>query len=63
MWSLSLTDWDITVPIRFIGWNGEQRLDIAEAAAFEIPSGLMFPLRVISLQITKWNPEGTALQG
>ena len=61
MWSLSLTDWDITVPIRFIGWNGEERLDITEPATFEIPSGMMFPLRIMSLQLTKWNPEGTAL--
>ncbi|GAI84208.1 unnamed protein product, partial [marine sediment metagenome] len=60
-WSLSLTDWDITVPIRFIGWNGKERLDIAEAATFEIPSGLNFPLCVISLQITKWNEARTAL--
>jgi len=60
-WSLSLTDWDITVPIRFIGWNGKERLDIAEAATFEIPSGMNFPLRVISLQITKWNEARTAL--
>ena len=61
MWSLSLTDWDITVPIRFIGWNGEDRLDIAEAATFEIPSGLNFPLRLLALQITKWNEDRTAL--
>ena len=61
MWSLSLTNWDVTIPIRFIGWDGEERLDIAEAATFEIPSGLMFPLRVISLQLTKWNEDRTAL--
>ncbi len=60
-WSLSLTDWDMTVLIRFVGWNGKERLDIAEAATFEIPSGLNFPLRVISLQITKWNEARTAL--
>lgn len=60
-WSLSLTDWDITVPIRFIGWDGKERLDIAEAATFEIPSGLNFPLRVLALQITKWNEDRTAL--
>ncbi|GAH38094.1 unnamed protein product, partial [marine sediment metagenome] len=60
-WSLTLTDWDITVPIRFIGWNGVERLDITEPAAFEIPSGLTFPLRVVSLQLTKWNEARTAL--
>ena len=61
MWSLTLTDWDITVPIRFTGWNGKERLDIEEAAIFEIPSGLTFPLRILSLQITKWNEARTAL--
>ncbi|GAI75706.1 unnamed protein product, partial [marine sediment metagenome] len=60
-WSLSLTDWDITVPIRFVGWNGKERLDIAEVATFEIPGGLTLPLRVLSLQITKWNEAKTAL--
>lgn len=61
MWSLSLCDWDITVPIRFVGWNGKERLDIAEAATFEIPSGLKFPLRILALQLTKWNEARTAL--
>ena len=61
MWSLTLLDWDITTPIYFIGRNGKDRLDIAEPATFEIPSGLNFPLRVLALQLTKWNPEGTAL--
>jgi len=60
-WSLSLTDWDITIPIRFVGWNGKERLDIAEAATFEIPSGLNFHLRVLALQISKWNEARTAL--
>ncbi|GAI64340.1 unnamed protein product, partial [marine sediment metagenome] len=60
-WSLSLTDWDITVPIRFVGWNGKQRLNIAEVATFEIPGGLTLPLRIMSLQITKWNEAKTAL--
>ena len=59
MWSLTLTDWDITVAIREI--SGKDRLDIAEAATFEIPSGLNFPLRVLALQITKWNEARTAL--
>ncbi|MBA7531294.1 hypothetical protein ES705_23506 [subsurface metagenome] len=54
-WSLSLTDWDITTLIRFVGWNGKERLNIAEVATFEIPSGLTLPLRIVSLQITKWN--------
>jgi len=61
MWSLALTDWDITTAIRFIGWNGEARLAIAEPAIFEIPSGVAFPLRVISLQLTRWNEDRTAL--
>lgn len=59
MWQLVLTDWDITVPIHQIG--GIARLDVAEPITFEIPDGVQFPLRVISLQVTKWNPEGTAL--
>ncbi len=60
-WSLTLTDWDMTVPIHFVGWNGKERLDIAEAATFEIPEGLNFPLRVAFLQLTKWNEARTAL--
>lgn len=60
-WSLTLLNWDITVPIRFIGWNGKQRLDITEAITFEIPGGLTLPLRIMSLQITKWNEAKTAL--
>lgn len=61
MWSLVLTDWNMTVLIDFVGRNGTDRLDIAEAAIFEIPDGLEFPLRIALLQLTKWNPEGTAL--
>ncbi|GAI91573.1 unnamed protein product, partial [marine sediment metagenome] len=59
MWSLTLTDRDMTVPIHWL--NVEDRLDITEAATFEIPEEIEFPLRVASLQLTKWNPEGTAL--
>ncbi len=58
-WSLKLTDWGVTVPIHEI--SGKDMLDIAEAAAFEIPGGLTLPLRVLSLQITKWNEDMTAL--
>ena len=58
-WTLSLCDWDITVPIREI--SGKDRLDIAEVATFEIPSGLKFPLRILALQITKWREDGEAL--
>ncbi|KKN16375.1 hypothetical protein LCGC14_0976700 [marine sediment metagenome] len=58
-WSITLTDWDITVPIRET--SGKDRLDIAEVAAFEIPSGVAFPLRVVALQITRWNEDRTAL--
>ncbi len=61
MWSLTLTDWDITTAIRFIGWNGEARLAIAEPAIFEIPGGVAFPLRVMFLQLTRWNEAKTAL--
>jgi len=58
-WSMALTDWDVTVPIHEI--SGEEMLNIAGAATFEIPSGLEFPLRVTHLQITKWNEDRTAL--
>jgi len=59
MWSIQLTDWDITTSI---GWiNTEDRLTLEEHAVFEIPSGVTFPLRVLALQITKWNEAGTAL--
>ncbi len=59
MWSLTLTDRDMTIPIHWI--NVEDRLDIAEAATFEIPNGIEFPLRVAFLQLTKWNEARTAL--
>jgi len=51
-WSLFLTDWDMTVAIREV--SDKDRLDIGEPATFEIPSGVVFPLRVAALQITKW---------
>ena len=60
MWSLSLCDWDITVPIREI--SGKDRLDITEVATFQIPSGLKFPLRILALQLTKWKIVGEVLQ-
>jgi hypothetical protein len=59
MWQLVLCDWDITVAIHQIG--GLARLDVAEPITFEIPNGVQFPLRVVSLQITKWNEARTAL--
>ena len=58
MWSLTLTDWNKTVAIHLVG---DERLDIAEAATFEIPGGVSFPLRIVFLQITKWNEDRTAL--
>jgi len=51
-WSLALTDWNRTVSIHEI--SGVDRLNIAEAAAFEIPSGIEFPLRIVSLQVSRW---------
>ncbi len=57
--SITLTDWDITGAIRES--RGKDRLDIAEVAALEIPSGVAFPLRVVALQITRWNEDRTAL--
>jgi hypothetical protein len=58
-WSLTLTDWDMTVAIHEA--SGRERLDITEVAAFEIPGGLALPLRVVALQITRWNEDMTAL--
>ena len=59
MWSLSLVDWDVTTHIRWI--NTEDRLTFEDQAIFEIPGGINFPLRVMALQITRWNEAGTAL--
>ena len=60
MWSLSLCDWDFTVSIKWV--NTEDRLTFEDQALFEIPSGISFPLRVVALQLTRWNEAGTALQ-
>jgi len=59
LWQLVLTDWDITVAIHQVG--GLALLDITEPVTFEIPSGVTFPLRIVSLQVSKWNEAGTAL--
>lgn len=58
-WQLVLTDWNMTVSIHDV--SGKERLNITEVATFEIPGGLVLPLRVASLQITKWNEDMTAL--
>ena len=63
MWTLLLTDRDFTV---LIDPTNEplvpaHYIDIAEAAIFEIPSGVSFPLKIVTLQITKWNDDETAL--
>ena len=57
MWSISLTDWDVTTVIDFVGHNGIDRLDIAEVATFEIPEGLEFPLRIVDLSLKKWKDD------
>ncbi len=59
VWQLVLTDWDVTVAINQVG--GIALLDIAEAVPFEIPEGVVFPLRVVSLQVSRWNEDRTAL--
>ena len=59
IWQLVLTDWDGTVAIHQIG--GLALLDVIEPVAFEIPSGVQFPLRVVSLQVSKWNEDKTAI--
>lgn len=58
-WQLALTDWNIITLIRDL--SGRDYLDIGEVAAFDIPDGLMFPLRIVRLQIWKWNEDRTAL--
>lgn len=58
-WALTLCDWDMTVAIHEA--SGKDRLDISEVATFDIPGGLVLPLRVAFLQITKWNETKTAL--
>lgn len=59
MWQLVLCDWDITVAIPQIG--GTALVDVAEPITFEIPGGLTLPLRIVSLQVSKWNEAKTAL--
>jgi len=59
VWQLVLTDWDITVPIPEVFGGGTR--DIAFASTFDIPSGVNFPLRVRSLQVSKWNEDKTAI--
>jgi len=59
LWQLVLTDWDITVAIYQVG--GLALVDVAEPITFEIPNGVQFPLRVMSLQVSKWNEDKTAI--
>ncbi len=54
MWSIRLTDWNVTNLIDFIGKNGIDRLNIDQAAEFIIPEGLEFPLRVVDLSVKRW---------
>ncbi len=63
LWQLILLDWGITAAIDPINEPlvPAHHIDIAETAIFEIPSGVQFPLRIQSLQITKWNEARTAL--
>ncbi len=59
MWSIKLSDWDRITPLPWI--NAEDRLTFEGQALFEIPDGITFPLRIMALQITRWNEAGTAL--
>ncbi len=59
LWQLILCDWNITVSINQIG--GTILNDVAEPITFEIPGGVLFPLRAVSLQIRKWNEARTAI--
>jgi len=59
LWQLILCDWGVTVAIHQTG--GLALVDVAELIAFEIPSGAEFPLRIVSLQVSRWNEDKTAL--
>jgi len=59
LWQLRLCDWDISVAINQIG--GTVLNDVAVPITFEVPSGVKFPLRLISLQVSKWNADKTAI--
>ena len=59
LWQLVLCDWDITVAIHQVG--GLALVDVAEPITFEIPSRVQFPLRIVSLQVSKWNEDKTAI--
>ena len=59
LWQLTLCDWDITAVIHESG--GGEHIAITQAASFDVPDGLVWPLRIISLQIVKWNPDHTAV--
>ncbi len=52
VWQLVLCDWEITVAIHQVG--GLATIDVAEPITFEIPDGVQFPLRVVSLAVSKW---------
>jgi len=61
LWTIALCDWNITTLLHFVGWDGKDLLDIGEEAIFEVPDGVAFPLRIVRLQICKWNAYKTAL--
>ena len=59
LWQLIFTDWNATVAIHQVG--GLALVDAAEPIAFEISEGVQFPLRIMSLQVSKWNEDKTAI--
>ncbi len=59
MWSLGLTDKNVTISIKPI--DDKDRYAIDETIVFEIPDGVAFPLLITHMQLTRWNPGGTAL--
>ncbi len=58
LWQLVLTDWNMSIPIYALNVG---LINSAEISTFEIPDGLIWPLRVVALQIVKWNLEHTAI--
>jgi hypothetical protein len=60
LWSAALVDSAITYPLNFVGSEYQQHVDITGETIFIVPEGMLYPLRVMYLQIVKWNAAHTA---